>query len=180
MIFWVYRYCSQCTCHISPSKAQRMLKAILAILQLLFRNYNHSLLLYFLVVDLRLFLVSPMGICRASVATMERILRKTHLARSNQAMSSWPGQQDARGGVPFMHYSFAYAAPRRALAQDWILMNLISHLLKARNALSGINESLWVSFGRTRCSNERSTRSVRVRLALWILHNEWSGKDNDT
>jgi len=47
-----------------------------------------------------------------------------------------------------MHYSFACAASRRALAQDWILMNLISHLLKARNALSGINESLWVSFGR--------------------------------
>lgn len=38
----------------------------LAIPRLLFRNYNHSLLLYFLVADPRLFLVSPAGIRRRS------------------------------------------------------------------------------------------------------------------
>ena len=97
MVFWVYHCCSH-NALISPSKAQRMLKATRNSPQLLFRNYNHSLLLYFLVVDLRLFLVNPTGIRRASVATMERILRKMRLARSNQVMSSWPGHEDGQKG----------------------------------------------------------------------------------
>lgn len=33
-----------------------------------------------------------------SVTTTERILRKTRPAQSNQAMSSWPGQQDGQKG----------------------------------------------------------------------------------
>lgn len=67
-----------------------------------------------------------------------------------------------------MHYSFA-PRPRRALAQDWILMNLISNLLKARNtsALSGINESLWVSFGELVRTSARPTRSARARAFGW-------------
>lgn len=62
-----------------------------------------------------------------------------------------------------MHYSFAQH-PEGLLAQDWILMNLISHLLRARNALSGINESLWVSFGRALLA-ERAADTQRAQLS---------------
>lgn len=62
-----------------------------------------------------------------------------------------------------MHYSFAQH-PEGLLAQDWILMNLISHLLRARNAPSGINESLWVSFGRALLA-ERATDTQRAQLS---------------
>lgn len=61
-----------------------------------------------------------------------------------------------------MHYSFAQH-PEGPLAQDWILMNLISHLLRARNALSGINESLWVSFGKALPTERKADTQQREK-----------------
>ncbi|CAL1686089.1 unnamed protein product [Lasius platythorax] len=124
----------------------------------------------------------------SSVAAIKRILGKTRPARSNQATSKLTravrraeGQQGARGGVPLMHYSFAQH-PEGPLAQDWILMNLISHLLRARNALSGINESLWVSFGKAllaerEADTQRAQRSAGSMDPFTVNEVE---KDNDT
>lgn len=80
-----------------------------------------------------------------------------------------------------MHYSFAQH-PEGPLAQDWILMNLISHLLRARNALSGINESLWVSFGKAllaerEADTQRAQRSAGSMDPFTVNEVE---KDNDT
>lgn len=102
------------------ANAQRTLTAIRDIPRLLFRNYNHSLLLYFLVADYsRLFLVSPAGIhrpsplrkriARAKDASTHDLIRRRQtdpLQRDGQKGSR---TQDSLGGATYA--LFICAAP---------------------------------------------------------------------
>lgn len=79
-----------------------------AIPRLLFRNYNHSLLLYFLVADPRLFLVSPAGIRRRSPQQNEYSVRRVphDLIRRCQAD---PGSKTGRRAAGRKRWRATYA-----------------------------------------------------------------------
>lgn len=86
-----------------------------------------------------------------------------HPAKSNQSTSRWPGEWWGEEQDETLHATYALfirVAAWRGLAQNWILMNLISDLLWAPAAFNGINK-----FFRFRCN----VAWPRVRFAPPLL-----------
>lgn len=112
-------------------------------------------------------------------AYSRRILHKTRPARSNQAMSSRPERQrsrtagrrerqkdEARGVVPHLYIIHLHRTPEghSCSGLDFDEFNL-AFAQGSANALSGINESLWVSFG---VKNEFSKIFVPHGINIYI------------